>query len=155
MAPVALDQVRDLVADAQADGRAIAVGWATVELDRAAYELARELGLSPEVFLPAADSELLGARCRVAAGVLPGGHSLAILEPNTEGLLAASLARHGEGPVAVWSTADDAAARDDGATRNGARPSPGPFGPERRVPGGPLHGPYRLLIGSAPGTIAS
>lgn len=127
--------------------RPIALGWATVELDRAATELSLAGGFPPAAFVPAADSIALGARCRVAVGILAGGLALAILEPSTEGRLAATLARFGEGPAAVWcaTVADVAAA---------AQPvRPGPFGPERLVPGGPTHGPHRFLIGTAAGTI--
>ena len=44
----------------------------------------------------------LGARGVLLAG--PEGPGLAILEPRTEGLLAALLARRGEGPCAAWLT---------------------------------------------------
>ena len=70
MPPTALDRIRDGLA-AAADGSAVAVGWATVDLDRAAAELAGALGLTPDVFVPADDSIVLGAACRVATGVLP------------------------------------------------------------------------------------
>lgn len=127
--------------------RPIGVGWMTVELDRVAFELARDLGLSPRDFVPASDSETLGTRCRVADAVLSGGLSLVLLEPATEGRSAATLARLGEGPWAVWFVADD----DVIARASMARP--GPFGPEWLLPGGPIHGPYRFLITSEPGTI--
>lgn len=143
----ALDRIRETLAWAGGEGEPAAVGWATVELDRAAFELARELGAAPGVFVPADDSVALGASSRVALGILPGGLSLAILEPSTEGRLAYTLARLGEGPVAIWSALDGALTPSDPGTR------PGPFGPERLVPGGPVHGPHRFLIGTAPGTI--
>jgi hypothetical protein len=128
-------------------GRPSAIGWATVELDRAARELAAGLGLTPEAFCPAGDSVALGARCRVAIDALPGGLALAILEPATEGRLAGYLARHGEGPAVIWFAADDAAAADVPGT------SPGPFGPERSAPRSPDDGPRWFLIASRPGTI--
>ena len=138
-------------------GRPSAIGWATVELDRAARELAADLGLTHEAFAPAVDSLALGARCRVATDALAGGLALAILEPATEGRLAAILARHGEGPAAIWFAADDATAEDataDDATRApGPGASPGPFGPERPVRGGPDGGPSWFLIGTGTGTI--
>lgn len=129
------------------DTRPLALGWATVELDRAAFELAKELGLSPAAFAPAGVSETLGAFCRVADAALPDGVSLAILEPATEGRIAATLARLGEGPAVVWFPADDAIAPGTSAAR------PGPFGPERLVLGAPVHGPHRLLVTTEPGTI--
>ena len=145
----ALERIVGALTEASIGRRAIAVGWATVEIDRAATTLAAELGISVAAFLPAADSIVLGARCRVAYGVLPDGQPLAILEPLTEGRLAASLARRGEGPVATWSRA--------GESWHGTRASaarPGPFGFERLEPG-PAHGPFSLLIEDEPGTIRS
>jgi hypothetical protein len=126
-------------------GRPHAIGWATVELDRAARELATDLGFAPDAFAPAADSLALGARCRVAPDALPDGLALAILEPATEGRLAAMLARHGEGPAVVWFASDDAS--PDLAA------SPGPFGPERPDPGAPPDGQRWFLIGPGAGTI--
>jgi hypothetical protein len=150
----ALERMRDALAMVAAEvsrtrpGSApFAVGWATVELDRAASELASELGLLPSAFVPADESETLGASCRVADAVLPGGPALAILEPSTEGRLAATLARLGEGPAAVWFHADEEIVAGTSATR------PGPFGPERLLLGGPVHGPHRLLVATEPGTI--
>ena len=131
-----------------APGQPLALGWATVELERAASELARELGFSAAAFLPASDSILLGARCRVAYGVLPDGRPLAILEPRTEGRLAGSLARRGEGPAATWTRPADPT---PGRRRGPAYP--GPFGPERLLPDSPAHGPYALLIEGEPSTI--
>lgn len=126
--------------------RPYALGWATVDLDRAASELARDLGFSADAFVETIGSQVLGARCRVAAATLPDGLSLAILEPATEGRLAATLARLGEGPAVVWYLADDDAA---GASEWRA----GPFGPERLVAGDPIHGPHRFLIWPGAGTI--
>ena len=131
----ALERILDALA--AAPGQPIALGWATVELDRAASELAAELGFSAAAFLPASDSIILGARCRVAYGVLPGGQPLAILEPRTEGRLAGSLARRGEGPVATWSRSTDSAPGRHGPAY------PGPFGPERLRPGEPGPRPVR------------
>lgn len=136
-------------------GRAVALGWSTVELDRAAAELGTAFAVPAERFLDAADSTALGARCRVGHGVLEGGLSLVLLEPATEGRLAASLARAGEGPVAVWIALADlatvtAAGHAAGVAASAARD--GPLGPERLLLDGPIHGPYRLLVELA-GTI--
>jgi hypothetical protein len=134
--------------------RTVAYGWATVELDRAVAQLAEELGLMPERFAIAPDCELLGARCRVAMEALPDGSSLAVLEPATEGRLAATLARLDEGPAAIWLVA----ANDlgPGGSREVASATSseqvGPFGVERLVLGGPIHGPHLLLV-DPPGTI--
>ena len=136
-------------------GRTIGYGWATVDLDRAVEELGEALGIPLGRFAVAPDSRALGARCRVAGAVLPDGSSLAVLEPKTEGRLAATLARVGEGPAAIWLAA--ANGRQQRATST-ERESPfsteheGPFGVERLIRGGPAHGPHRLLVGP-PGTI--
>jgi hypothetical protein len=141
-------------AQAQALGRVIAVGWATVELDRAAEELAGALGSQPSSFGRAAGSEALGAHARIAPGVLDGGAALVLLEPSTEGRLAAHLARHGEGPVAVWHEAAGAGDPAPSSATPLEPSSPGPFGPERavRAPAGDT-GPYRFIVGPGTGTI--
>lgn len=134
----------------------VAVGWATVELDRAALELGHDLGIPEASFRPAADSIALGADCRVAEAALPGGLSLALLEPNTEGRLVATLARSDEGPAVVWLAADDPVAAADALRLAGIGLSPdqaGPLGSERLVLGRSVFGPHWLLLGSAPGTI--
>lgn len=146
--PRALERILAALAAAPARPIPLAVGWATVDLDRATAELATELGIEAAAFLPAADSVVLGARCRVAFGVLPDGAPLAILEPRTEGRLAATLARHGEGPSVTWARSP---------VKIGGGPSrarrAGPFGPERLDRGTPTDGPSLLLIGDGPGTI--
>jgi len=126
--------------------RPIAVGWATVELDRAAAELTQELGLPPDAFLPAADCDALGASCRVAVDGWAAGTAIAILEPATEGRLAEFLARFGEGPAAIWFTTPSPAVTV-GPTR------PGPFGPERVALDDPAERVYRFLVATEPGTI--
>jgi hypothetical protein len=135
-----------------------ALGWATVELDRAGRELSADLGLGPGAFIEAPDSGVLGARCRVALDTFPGGVALVILEPATEGRLSAALARHGEGPLAAWFVlhASDAAMPPStvapaGQLAPAARA--GPFGPERIAPDGAIRGLHRLLVGDGAGTI--
>lgn len=74
--------------------RIVAVGWATVERERTALELA------PLVFRPAPDDAALGAfawRARLSDDI-----ALVLLEPSREGPLAAALARYAEGPAALW-----------------------------------------------------
>lgn len=129
-----------------ADERPIAVGWGTVELDRAIAHLSSALGIAPTAFAVAPDCQWLGAWCRVARDALDG-LTIVIMEPATEGRLAATLARHDEGPCAIWLAAP-ATGAGTVATR-----SPGPFGPERLLDG-PRHGPHRLAV-VPPGTIAS
>lgn len=121
---------------ALADARLTAVLWATVELDRAERELGAILGapLDPD---PAPRDVALGAAVRVAR---PFGQApepaLRLLEPDTEGRLAALLARHGEGVLAI-----EVEVPPDGAIRRleltsgpGGRP---PRGPSARPPEAP------------------
>jgi hypothetical protein len=117
----------------------VAIGWATVELDRAADQL---LPLLPRgaTFRSAERSVALGATCRVADAVLPDWPLVLLLEPDTEGRLAATLARSDEGWVAEWSRA---------ASTSEVPVSPvlgGPLGPERLRLGDPVHGPHHLLL---------
>jgi len=98
-----LAAARDIVAaaaaeDARFDGAKLAtIGWATVDLDRAERELGQALGVSLDA-RPAPRARRLGATTRIAHPFGPSP-ALVLLEPDTEGLLAALLARHGEGVV--------------------------------------------------------
>ena len=125
----------------RADG-VVAAGWATVELDRAARELAHLLAAGA-VFGDAASSVILGARCRSGPAAVPGLW-IALLEPDTEGPLAGTLARSGEGWAATWTLAGASALRERSSARAG------PFGAERLLLGGPLSGPYRFLVEAVP-----
>jgi hypothetical protein len=127
--------------------RLAGLGWATVELDRAADELGMWLG---DAAAPDAIDPLLGARARVrAAGGLPGDTVL-LLEPSTEGRLAATLARDGEGPAALYLQPVEglrawaAAARARGLTLSARRV--GPLGGSVLVAGGPLAGPHLVIV---------
>jgi hypothetical protein len=134
------------------------IGWATVDLERARRELGPRL-VDGTDFAVAPDSELLGARCRVGELRQPAdARWLVLLEPATEGRLAGTLARHGEGFWATWETdtaiadADADADAEDALQAERPRVSaerPGPFGPERLRLGGPSDGPHRLLLTTA------
>jgi hypothetical protein len=83
------------------------IGWATVDLARAAQELGPWLRDDPAATVERhgrSDGEEphLGARTRVRATNGLPGDVLVLAEPTTEGRLAASLARHDEGPVALY-----------------------------------------------------
>jgi hypothetical protein len=130
----------------------VAIGWATVELDRAVVELARALGTDPAAFRPASASTVLGASCRIAVRLLDGGIDLAVLEPSTEGRLAAHLARQGEGPTVAWLADTQAFEARGPAGSDGRRDRRGPFGPERILPAGG-NDLLRLLVEPSPGTI--
>ncbi|HET9521214.1 MAG TPA: hypothetical protein VFO73_09235, partial [Candidatus Limnocylindrales bacterium] len=122
--------------------------WATVDLDRAL----RELGAPGERL---ADDPLLGAAIRLVRR--EGGPTIALAEPITEGRLAASLARFGEGSAGRYVVARDGlvgAARE--LARRGvrlSRPAEGPFGLSVLVLGGPVAGPHLVLVDPAAGTI--
>ena len=130
------------------DARLVALGWATVDLERALATLTAALGVADDAFVEAPESVALGAHCLVAVAALSGGEALVILEPSTEGRLATTLARLDEGPTITWYAGPGDAAAGLGPARTG------PFGPERLVGGDPIHGPHRFLIEGAPGTIA-
>ena len=122
-------------------------GWATVELDRAHEEVA---GLAAARGTATAsvvgDDHVLGARCRLLR--FADGGSILLLEPSTEGRLAAALVRHGEGFVARYLLVDGGA--PDRARRAGFTISSGghgPFGTQRLVHAGPRSGPFLVLAG--------
>jgi hypothetical protein len=122
-------------------------GWATVELDRAEEEVAAACASFGEPRVePAGDERLLGARCRLLR--FGEERSVVLLEPSTEGRLAASLARYGEGNVVLYLLVDAGAperARRAGFTLTSA--GHGPFGAERLVVAGPRFGPFLVLAG--------
>jgi hypothetical protein len=130
--------------------RLAGVGWATVELDRAEVELAEWLA-AEDSRADDADEPLLGARARVRpTDGLPGG-TLVLLEPTTEGRLAASLVRDGEGPCVLYLRASGgldawvaAARRRDVPLSTGAD---GPFGAGVLVPGVDRAGPHVIVTG--------
>jgi hypothetical protein len=130
------------------------VGWATVELNRAETEL--DPWLAPRNAEdgggdgPPATEPHLGARTRLrGAGGLPAG-SIVLLEPSTEGRLAASLARDGEGPCVLYLATRKPlrawlrSARDHGVRASPVRP--GPLGPSSLVLGGAIAGPHLILV---------
>ena len=127
--------------------RALAVGWATVELDRAAGELAGLLAAG-SAFEDAPSSVILGARCRVGRAADLADLRIVLLEPDTEGRLAATLARGGEGWAASW-VVDPGAGTPAARSGLSARRS-GPLGDERLLLGGPLAGPHRLVVDAVP-----
>ena len=140
----ALDRASDEIAGPRAV--TLAEIWATVDTDRALADLDARVGS------PVANDELLGARVSVipATAVRP---VLAVAEPITEGRLAATLARHGEGSVGRYvAVADDLAAARGRAAAAGialSRIVEGPFGPSMLVLLGPVTGPHLILCDPA------
>ena len=120
----------------------VALGWATVDSERALAELGEH---GP--FEAAPDEAILGARC--AIGSRDVAIRLAILEPNTEGRLAATLARHAEGLAVLWVAAAGTLPQD----LRLSTPADGPFGRERLVLGGRLGDRHLLVVERPAGTI--
>jgi hypothetical protein len=129
-------------------GSALALGWATVDASRAEHAF-------PEVaFRPAANDVALGARARAGRW---GGIELLLLEPATEGRLAAALARHGEGPVALYVAALPPMPVSGGLPRRSA-PARSVDAVPARLAGrevflpavSPVHGAVRLVRPSRP-----
>jgi hypothetical protein len=122
-------------------------GWATVDLARAERELA-EVSPHPRDAVTVPDDTVLGARCRLLRSVA-GDADIVLLEPSTEGRLAASLARFGEGflvrYVVVAEGFPDLARRAAAAGLALSRPAPGPLGTECLVLGGPAWGPHVVV----------
>jgi hypothetical protein len=127
---------RDVALDDAAlrGARLTAIVWATVELDRAERELGAILG-APLAAHAAPRDDALGATVRVARPFGPAPEpALLLVEPDTEGRLAALLARHGEGIVAIQVDAGGETRRLELTSGPGGRP---PGGTSDRPPSGP------------------
>jgi hypothetical protein len=108
----------------------VAIGWATVDHERAMAELDAAVGADAEPWLALPRDAAMGASARVRS-LGEGAPTLVVLEPDTEGGLAASLVRFGEGVAVVYlDAASGAAAAIQG----------------RRVPGGPAWGPHVVVL---------
>ena len=122
------------------------VAWATVELDRAEDELGP--WLDPATGRDGREPHL-GARTRARRSSDLPGAIIVICEPDTEGRLAASLARDGEGPCALYlAPTEGLAAWRRGAAARGVAVSavrPGPLGPSVLVAGPPA-GPHLVIV---------
>ncbi len=130
------------------------IGSATVDMDRAERDLVASLGSSARTrSRNVPGDELLGARCRLVTSG-SGKPEVLLLEPATEGRLAASLARFAEGPVAVYVIVPDPQFGDlvQSAGRAGlvlSTEAAGPFGRQRLVAGGPPWGAHLCVAKSA------
>ena len=112
--------------------RLVAIGWATVDIDRV-------VAASGEATLELGADRLLGARA-----VLLGDGPIVLLEPDTEARIASTLARHGEGPVAIY-VADLPGVAEIGRVAAGTPVAAGPFGRSVLLAPAPLHGPHLVL----------
>jgi hypothetical protein len=126
--------------------RVIGTGLATVDLDQAEERALATVGHRAVTGAP--DDLLLGARCRIVK--VEAGPSLVLLEPITEGRLAASLARYGQEPVVSYLTTlvpgEDVVGPAAAAGIRLSPPTPGPLGVSRLVLGGPAWGPHVILV---------
>jgi hypothetical protein len=128
--------------------RVLAVIWATVDRER----VLADLDLAAERL---ADDPHLGASVSL---VRPAdGDPIAILEPVTEGRLAATLARRGEGPAGEYVEAPLPLEAIGGAAAAAGlvigRPADGPFGRSVIVLPGRPGGPHLVLVEPSAGTI--
>jgi hypothetical protein len=126
--------------------RVIGTGVATVDLDQA-EERARAM-IAHRAITDAPDDVLLGARCRVV--IAEEGPSIVLLEPITEGRLAASLARFGQETVVSYLSpvvpGEDVVGPAAIAGISLSSATPGPLGLSRLVLGGPAWGPHVILV---------
>jgi hypothetical protein len=129
----------------------VGIGWATVDLDRAMAQFSASLGLRPNAWLPAHRDAQLGAAARLGPALGPDGPRLLLLEPDTEGRLAASLAKLGEGVAAGYVVGDDSATTQSALSTR----QPGPLGPARLVLGGPVWGPHVIVVDERPESLPS
>lgn len=131
------------------------IGWATVELERAAGELAEAFlraGLPEPRWSPGGRDDVLGASTWVSREWRDPGPdtrsdrptAVVLLEPDTEGRLAATLARFGEGVGAVYlAPPPDGPAIDPARL---GRPAGGPLGQGRLVLARPPWGPNVVVL---------
>jgi len=110
----------------------VAIGLATVDFERSAGRLGGDWAALPR-------DPLLGATARRLVATRGAGASPAVLllEPDTEGPLAAALARFGEGLAAVYVR--------PGRAPTGRFAATGPLGPARLVRG-PAWGPHVVAL---------
>ena len=130
----------------------LATMWATVDRERARSAVG---GIAEE--LPG--DEHLGAWVTLLAHDAADEPPIALLEPSTEGRLAAWLARNGEGPAGRYIGVDEGGAFDGLASRAaalglGVTPvASGPFGPSQLVIGRSRSAPNLVLVDRRAGTI--
>lgn len=134
----------------------VGIGWATVDVDRAASQFTASLGVPANVWLPADQDAHLGAAARLGPSLGRDGPRLILLEPDTEGRLAASLARLGEGVAVVYVAgsgsktpvryADERGTSAVSTGRALSSRAPGPLGPARLVLGGHTWGPHVIVV---------
>jgi hypothetical protein len=129
--------------------RIAALGWATVETERALAEFAAALDIGTAGQTADPDRLLGGSAHVIADPRLPGGR-VVLLEPTTEGRLAATLARDAEGPCVLYLRPADGLDAWIGRARSHgiacSRPDAGPLGRSALVLGGSVAGPHLLVV---------
>ncbi|HEX3266017.1 MAG TPA: hypothetical protein VHR16_10150 [Candidatus Limnocylindrales bacterium] len=129
------------------------IGWATVELERAAEELDaafHRAGMPQPSWTPAKPDGLLGAAAWVSREWWPTWDTeeppaIVLLEPDTEGRLAAALARSGEGVAAIYLAPREAGLLTADRARVGTAAA-GPLGTGRLVLARPTWGPHVVVL---------
>ena len=124
----------------------VAIGWATVEIERGEKELEAAVGAGGS-WVDAPRDALLGARAAIYRLGEVVGPLLVLLEPDTEGRLAASLARHGEGVAAVYVTARPGSVLERGSF---GIPAGGPLGRGQCLAVGRLGEPSIVVLETDP-----
>lgn len=125
--------------------RVAAIGFASVDAQRFAAERGWQI-------ISARRDAVLGAAASVVAGEARSGLRGLVLEPDTEGRIAASLARLGEGPAVLYllpaGGLDEVRKR---INRHGGRVTgegAGPFGRAFALVGGAPWGPHVVVVES-------
>ncbi len=155
-----LDEIVAALLQDSASATILATIWATVDRERAASAAGadgRDLPGDEHLgaFVTLVEQDVAQDVGQVGAAQPP----IALVEPSTEGRLAAWLARNGEGPAGRYVGVGEGEAFDrltSVAARVGIGFSPvagGPFGPSRLVVGRPLTAPNLVLVDRRAGTI--
>jgi hypothetical protein len=124
----------------------VAIGWATVEIERAERELEAAIGAGGS-WADAPRDALLGARAATYRPTAVDRPVVVVLEADTEGRLAASLARHGEGVAATYVTTLPGTVLGAGAF---GIPAGGPLGRGRRLARGGIGEPSIIVLDTQP-----
>ncbi len=132
----------------------VGIGWATIELERAAEDLDAAFdraGMPKPAWTPTSRDDLLGATAWASREWWPtwgddDPPAIVLLEPDTEGRLAATLARSGEGVAAIYVAPrpSDPPGRIDPARLG--RSTPGPLGSGRLLLARPTWGPNVIVL---------
>ena len=149
LAPSAPPPPREEATDERPDLWVAALGWATVDTSRALGEFRAALA-TRDLGAAARSDTLLGGSAHVIQDARLPGMRVVLLEPTTEGRLAATLARDGEGPCVLYLTPEIgldpwiARARKHGIACS--QPDDGPVGRSALVLGGSVAGPHLLVV---------